>query len=151
MNHPTPTLTNNSSPYDALELTRDIVRDTRGVYALRVRGDGFIDTLINDGDIVVLRRVTSAENGDMVAVWIKPLEVTTLKRWFDEGERIRLQPDNRDLAPLYYHPDEVEVQGKAIAVVRSVTGKPESETADTRARARVERKTDLAQTALFGR
>ena len=106
--------------YDSLELTRDIVRDTRGVYALRVKGTSMIDALINDGDIVIMRRVSSADNGDMVAVWIKSQEATTLKRFFDEGERVRLQPENRDMQPIFVNPDDVEIQGKVIAVIRHV-------------------------------
>lgn len=117
---PIPVPEESSNAYDSLELTRDIVRDTRGVYALRVKGTSMVDALINDGDIVIMRRVTSAENGDMVAVWIKSQEATTLKRFFDEGERIRLQPENRDMQPIYIKPDDIEIQGKVIAVIRHV-------------------------------
>ncbi len=117
---PIPVPDHGSSAYDSLELTRDIVRDTRGVYALRVKGTSMIDALINDGDIVIMRRVTDAENGDMVAVWIKSQEATTLKRFYHEGHRVRLQPENRDMEPIYCDPTDVEVQGKVIAVIRHV-------------------------------
>jgi repressor LexA len=108
------------SVYDSLELTRDIVRDTRGVYALRVKGTSMIDALINDGDIVIMRRVADAENGDMVAVWIKSQEATTLKRFYHEGARVRLQPENQSMEPIYVDPTDIEVQGKVIAVIRHV-------------------------------
>lgn len=115
------TTATNPSPYDTLTLMRDIVRDTQGVYALRVKGNGLIDARINDGDIVVMRRVSQVKNGALAAVWIKPLEQTTLRRWFDEGERVRLQPENPDYRALYYRPDEVEVQGLVIAVIRQAS------------------------------
>ena len=111
--------TDTPNAYEALELTRDIIGDTRGVYALRVKGDGMLDALIADGDIVILRRVTECEDGDMVAVWVKSLEVTTLKRWFAEGERVRLQPENAAYPPLVVDRADCEVQGKVIAVIRN--------------------------------
>lgn len=117
---PIPVPDERAEPEDTLELTRDIVRDTRGVYALRVKGTSMIDALINDGDIVILRRTASADNGDMVAAWIKSEQQTTLKRFFDEGERVRLQPENQTMDPIYVDPDDVEVQGKVIAVIRHV-------------------------------
>lgn len=117
---PIPVPDETSTAYDSLELTRDIVRDTRGVYALRVKGTSMIDALINDGDIVILRRVTHAQNGDMVAVWIKSKEATTLKRFYQDGEQVRLQPENRDMQPIYVDPTDVEIQGKVIAVIRHV-------------------------------
>ncbi len=117
---PIPVPDERTAPEDSLELTRDIVRDTRGVYALRVKGTSMIDALINDGDIVILRRTSSADNGDMVAAWIKSEQQTTLKRFFDEGERIRLQPENQTMEPIYCDADDVEVQGKVIAVIRHV-------------------------------
>jgi repressor LexA len=117
---PIPVPEQTPSVYDSLELTRDIVRDTRGVYALRVKGTSMIDALINDSDIVIMRRVTDAENGDMVAVWIKSQEATTLKRFYHEGQRVRLQPENRDMQPIYVDPTDIEIQGKVIAVIRHV-------------------------------
>lgn len=107
----------NSTP-DIFDITRTVVRETPGVYALRVKGNAMIDALVNDGDIVLLRRTASVENGDMAAVWIKSQEITTLKRFFDEGWRVRLQPENRDLPCLYVDPADVAVQGKLIAVIR---------------------------------
>ena len=115
-----------SNPYESLILTRDIVSSTEGVYALRVKGDGMIDALIADGDIVILRRVTECANGDMVAVWVKSLQVTTLKRWYSDGARVRLQPENAACPPMTLDRADCEVQGKVIAVIRNnLTAKPE--------------------------
>lgn len=108
------------SDIDTLDITRDIVRNNRGVYALRVKGDAMIDALVADGDIVLLRRIDTAENGDMVAAYIKSQERTTLKIYYTDGERIRLQPRNGDRQPIIVSPDDVEIQGKVIAVIRHV-------------------------------
>ncbi len=106
---------------ETLFVTRDIVGDGKDVYALRVKGDSMIDAFINDGDVVVLRHQETAENGDMVAVWLEHSEETTLKRFFHEGDRIRLQPENRNMKPLYVHPQDVRIQGRVIAVIRQMT------------------------------
>lgn len=103
---------------EVIELTRDIVRDEVGVYALEVRGDSMIDALVNDGDIVVLKHQADANNGDMVAVWLKEEKEVTLKRFYLEGHQVRLQPANPTMGPILVHPSNVEIQGKVIAIVR---------------------------------
>jgi repressor LexA len=106
--------------HETIELTRDIVRDGEGLYALRVQGDSMIDALINDGDIVVMKHQKEASNGEMVAVRLKGRDETTLKRFYWEKDRVRLQPDNPNMRPLYVHPANVEIQGKVVAVVRQM-------------------------------
>ncbi len=91
---------------------------TEGVYALRVRGDSMIDAFIADGDIVILRQRDTARNGDMVAVWLRDRQEVTLKRFFQEGKRVRLQPENPALAPIYADPQDVQVQGHVVGVIR---------------------------------
>ena len=108
------------SDVDNIELTRDLVPDEKDVYALRVQGDSMIDALINDGDIVVMRHTETANNGDMVAAWITDREETTLKRFYNEGSRIRLQPENHTMEPIYVDPDKLEIKGRVIAVVRQL-------------------------------
>lgn len=88
------------------------------LYALRVKGVSMIDALIDDGDIVILRRQASAENGDTVAAWLKREQETTLKRFYREGNLIRLQPANAAMQPIYTTPDNVEIQGKLLLVIR---------------------------------
>ena len=107
-------------PLDTIELARDIVKEQEGLYALQVKGESMIDALINDGDIVVMRHQKEAENGDLVAVWLKGEKETTLKRFYLEGERVRLQPANPTMEPIYVHPSDVEIQGKVIAVIRKL-------------------------------
>ncbi len=105
---------------EELVITEDLTRGKQRVYALRVRGNSMIDALIKDGDIVLMEYVTSAENGDMVAAWLKTEKEVTLKRLFRETNRIRLEPANTQVQPIYTAPDNVEVQGKVITVIRQL-------------------------------
>jgi len=93
---------------------------SEGLFALKVKGHSMVDALINDSDIVILRQAQTAENGETVAVWLKAERETTLKRFYHEGERVRLQPANVTMAPLYFDPANVEIQGKLVSVLRSV-------------------------------
>ena len=106
---------------ETIDLSGDLVPDHgRGVFALRVRGLSMVDALINDGDIVLLRHQATCENGETGAVWLKEKKETTLKRFYHEGDRVRLQPANATMQPIYTLPDNVEIQGKLISVVRSI-------------------------------
>ena len=93
--------------------------DASETFALTVRGDSMIDAMIKDGDIVILRRQSTAENGEMVAAWLPEESETTLKNFFREPDRIRLQPANRDYEPIYVHPANCEIKGKVLSVMRS--------------------------------
>jgi repressor LexA len=109
---PTPPEGADSDPYgETIELTEEQTGG-RKVFALRVEGNSMIDALINDGDIVILESVQSCDDGEMVAVWLKSENETTLKKFFHEGERIRLQPMNSTMEPIYTRPDNIEVQGR---------------------------------------
>jgi repressor LexA len=78
-----------------------------------------IDALVHDGDMVILRRAEQAKNGEMVAAWIKDGGETTLKYFYQEKGRIRLQPANPAYQPIYVDkPDGVEIQGKVVMVIR---------------------------------
>lgn len=107
-------------PDNYLELTRELVPDETGIYALQVRGDSMTDAFINDGDIVVLRQQQEAHNGDLVQVWVRPDESITLKRFFRDGSRIRLQPENASMKPRFFDPEDIRVQGKVMLVIRRV-------------------------------
>ncbi len=84
-------------------------------YLLRVRGDSMIEALIADGDYVVIRPQQTARNGDIVVAQVEENAVT-LKRFFKEDGRVRLQPANPAYPPQYY--DAVRIQGKLIGVIR---------------------------------
>ncbi|MGD0205699.1 MAG: transcriptional repressor LexA [Dehalococcoidia bacterium] len=103
---------------ESIEVTRDMVGGRPNVYGLRVRGTSMIDALVNDGDIVLMEASNTADNGDMVAVWLKREQEATLKRFYQEGNRIRLQPANEAMAPIYTDPANVEVQGKVLGAIR---------------------------------
>ena len=106
---------------EAIEITRDLLSSDDGLFALQVKGDSMIDAMVNDGDIVVMRREPEWRNGDMVAVWLKDKEETTLKHIYREGKRIRLQPANPTMQPIFLDgPDSMEVQGKVMLVVRQL-------------------------------
>lgn len=105
---------------EMVELTRDIVPTGNDIYALQVRGNSMIDAFINDGDMVIMRYQQTANDGDMVAAWLVNEEETTLKRYYPEGNRIRLQPENSQMLPIYVAPDNLQIQGKVLAVIRQV-------------------------------
>ncbi len=107
-------------PESFIEVSGDMVGAREEVFALHVKGNSMIDALINDGDIVVLQHADTAENGEMVAAWIEDREETTLKRFYRENGRIRLQPANPTMEPIFERDDNVRIQGKVIAVIRSV-------------------------------
>jgi repressor LexA len=92
----------------------------KDVYALRVRGQSMIDALIDDEDIVLLRYQVTADNGDMVAAMILDENAVTLKKFYHEGERIRLQPANQTMEPIYMSPENVSIQGRVVGVLRSL-------------------------------
>jgi len=105
---------------ETIELTRDIIGNPEGLYALQVEGNSMIDALVHDGDIVVMRHQQQVENGEMVAVWLRDRGEVTLKRFYqEEGGRVRLQPANPTMRPIYIDdPRQVEVQGKVVMVIR---------------------------------
>ena len=106
---------------DTVELGGELVPDHgRGLFALRVKGHSMVDALINDGDVVVLRPQATCENGETVAVWLKDQKETTLKRLYFEGDRVRLQPANVTMEPIYTPAHNVEIQGRLVTVLRSV-------------------------------
>ena len=86
-------------------------------FVLRVNGQSMIDDGVHDGDYVVVHRREKAENGDMVVALING--EATLKRLFREGDgRIRLQPANERMTPMYFREEEVEVQGIVVGLMR---------------------------------
>ncbi len=103
---------------DTISVTEDMVNGRHNVFALRVKGKSMIDDLIDDGDIVFLEPARSASDGDKVAVWLKDRGEVTLKRFYHEGNRVRLQPANSTMEPIYTSPDNVEIQGRFITSIR---------------------------------
>ena len=97
-------------------------RDSRDLYALRVKGDSMIDAFVTDGDIVVLRPARDVpRNGEMVAAWLPLEDSATLKHFHLEGDSVRLMPANPAMEPIVVPAGQVEVHGKVVAVMRRVT------------------------------
>ena len=111
-----------TAPEDLIDVPADVAPPDRlqDVYALRVRGHSMIDALIDDGDIVLLRYQQTAENGQMVAVRIEDDNAVTLKRFYKEGNRVRLQPANVTMDPIYVDATRVHVQGRVVGVLRTL-------------------------------
>lgn len=93
----------------------DLIPEGRDVYALRVQGNSMIEDGINDGDIVLVEKRSTAHNGETV-VAVLPEEEATLKRFYQEEGRIRLQPANEALEPIYV--TDLTIRGVVIGVVR---------------------------------
>jgi repressor LexA len=111
----------NAAECDMVDVPPDVVPTNRitDVYALKVRGTSMIDALIDDGDIVLLRQQPTAENGQTVAVRLVDENAVTLKQFYNEGERIRLQPANQTMEPIFTNPDNVIIHGRVVGVLRS--------------------------------
>ena len=105
---------------DTIEVASDLAKGKMGLYALKVRGHSMIDALINDGDIVLMQAAQSVDNGDMAAVWLKDEKEVTLKKVYQEPGRVRLQPANVQMEPIYTRPDNVEIQGRVVGVIRGM-------------------------------
>ncbi|MEA2677494.1 MAG: repressor LexA [Chloroflexota bacterium] len=95
----------------------DAVSANGDAYVLKVRGDSMIDAHITDGDFVVIRPQQTAHDGDIVVAQVEDNGVT-LKRYFREKNRVRLQPANASYEPMFY--DDVRIQGKLVGVIRRV-------------------------------
>jgi len=94
------------------------------LYALEVQGDSMIDAMVNDGDFVIMKPVSSnaeVRNGEMVAVWLPSQDETTLKYFYKEREGYRLQPANPTMGPILVDKGEpLEIKGKVVMVIRKV-------------------------------
>jgi len=117
---PTPDTWDVTAAAETLEVTTDLTQGRRGIYALKVKGSSMVDALINDGDIVLMQYVNVVENGEMAAVWLKAEKEATLKKVYVEPGRIRLQPASSQMQPIYTEPNNVEIQGRVIAVIRQL-------------------------------
>src|SRR3984957_15864399 len=113
------------SPIEAIENREELDLETmfqsrNGVYVLRVRGESMIEDHLCDGDYVVIERRENARNGEQVVALLDSGEAT-LKRFYKEGGRIRLQPANQAMEPRIVDAERVKIQGVVIGVLRSYT------------------------------
>jgi repressor LexA len=117
---PAPDVWDTVASSETIGVTEELTQGKEGVYALKVKGASMVDALINDGDIVLMQYANAVENGEMAAVWLKAEKEATLKKFYAEHGRIRLQPANEQMKPIYAAPSNVEIQGKVIAVIRQL-------------------------------
>jgi repressor LexA len=122
---PVPVPSSDFNYYDqetGIDIARSLLpprEKTEDLFALEVQGDSMIDAMVNDGDIVIMRPITQVENGEMVAVWLSDRDETTLKYFFSENGKVRLQPANPTMKPIIIdNPAQVKVQGKVVLVIR---------------------------------
>ena len=112
----------NDKEYNAVEIARSLLPNKEkgnDLYALEVKGDSMIDAMINDGDIVVMKPAQDARNGEMVAVRVD--NEYTLKYFYKEKDRYRLQPANPTMRPIFVKKNEpLEINGKVVMVIRKM-------------------------------
>lgn len=128
---PLPTPASDFNYYDAesgIEVARSMLpaKKVDGLYALEVKGDSMIDAMVNDGDIVIMRKVennSDVKNGEMVAVWLPEKDEATLKYFYKEKDGYRLQPANPTMKPIMIAKEQrLEIKGKVVMVIRKVSG-----------------------------
>lgn len=102
---------------ETISVPESLVAGRRDTYVLRVRGESMIDEQIRDGDWVIVEDRKSADNGEMVIALLGGQDVT-LKKFYRENGRIRLQPANPSMQPIYVDPDAVQIQGVVVGVMR---------------------------------
>jgi len=107
-----------SAEFDTIDVSPDLLRRHGRLYGLMVKGASMIDALIDDGDVVIVKPAQHAEIGDTVVAWLKAEEEATLKKFYPEGERVRLQPANGQMGPIYCAASNVEVRGKVVEIRR---------------------------------
>ena len=105
------------NPLETVMVSGDMVSKTKRCYVLQVKGASMIEEGIFDGDFVVVQQQESAENGDIVVALIEGT-FATLKKFYREKDRVRLQPANSNMDPLYVDPKDLQIQGKVTGIIR---------------------------------
>ncbi len=111
-------------PESAVDVARNLLptrEKTDNLFALEVEGDSMIDAMINDGDIVIMKPAQEARDGELVAVWLLDKDETTLKYFYRDNGKVRLQPANPQMDPIIIEdPSTVQIKGKVVLVIRQV-------------------------------
>ena len=103
---------------ESICVPESFLRKSGNHYVLRVRGQSMIDAQINDGDMVVVNERQSADNGEMVIAMMHGTSATVKKFYRERDGRIRLQPANETMEPLYVHENDISIQGVVVGVLR---------------------------------
>jgi repressor LexA len=101
-----------------LSVPQELVRRSGDHYVLRVRGDSMIDEHIRDGDFVVVNERRSADNGEMIIAMLEGSSATVKRMYRERDGRVRLQPANDAVAPIYVNQSELSIQGIVVGVIR---------------------------------
>jgi repressor LexA len=110
-----------SQEFDTVEVSAELVEKFGNLFALRVIGTGMIDALIDDGDVVVIKSARCAKDGEMVVAWFIKEETTILRKFYSEGDYVRLQPANSTMGPIYALKGNIEVRSKVVSVIRALS------------------------------
>ena len=103
---------------ETLPVPQELMRRNGDHYVLRVRGSSMIDEQIRDGDFVVVNERKSADNGEMVIALLHGNSATVKRLYRERDGRIRLQPANDTMLPLYVHENDISIQGVVVGVIR---------------------------------
>jgi repressor LexA len=101
-----------------IDLSLFRLRSSKGIFALTVKGESMIEAHILEGDTVLVRSQSVAEDGEIVVAMVDG--ETTVKRLFVEKDRVRLQPENSAMQPIYVDRGELQILGKVVGVFRKV-------------------------------
>lgn len=104
---------------DYVAIPEEIINGHKEIVAFNVKGQSMIEAHIDDGDVVVLSITREIGDGDIVAAWLKTDDEITLKRYFKEGDQIRLQPENEEMKAIIVNAVDVEIHGKVVHLMRS--------------------------------
>ncbi len=107
---------------DWVELPAGFVTDRQAGYVLRVRGDSMIEENFRDGDLIIVTRRDQADEGQTVVALIDEQE-TTIKKFYRDGGRIRLQPANSRMEAMSYETERVQIQGIVVGLLRKYDGR----------------------------
>lgn len=101
-----------------VDLAAFSLKSSSNLFALKVRGESMVNAHIMDGDTLLVRAQATAQDGDIVVAVVD--EEATVKRFFIEKNRIRLQPENSTMKPLYFERGDFRIVGKAVGVMRRI-------------------------------
>ena len=104
--------------FETIDFPDWIVGNVREPFALDVVGESMLDAGIMEGDVIILEQTSRAKRGDMVIARIKSSESHTVKRYYQNGPLVTLQPENSSYEPIVAEADDIQIQGRVIAVVR---------------------------------
>ena len=106
--------------FESVDVPAFLTNGRQNVFGLRVKGSSMIDALVADGDLVLMEPTAHPETGDMVAAWLTDRDETTLKRFYLEGDQVRLEPANETMSPITVPAENIAVRGRVVGVFRQL-------------------------------